>query len=121
MKNPISLDKYKRALQNKDFVCYKGQVTKVVGLTIESIGPDAQVGELCRIINRRMGIEVLAEVVGFRDENVLLMPLGEMTGIGPGNDVISTGSELRVRVGNGLLGRVLDGLGNPIEIGRAHV
>jgi flagellum-specific ATP synthase len=115
MKNPINLDKYKQALQNRDFVCYKGQVTKVVGLTIESVGPDTRVGELCRIINPRMGIEVLAEVVGFRDKNVLLMPLGEMTGIGPGNDVIATGTQLSVRVGNGLLGRVLDGLGNPID------
>jgi len=93
----------------------KGQVTKVVGLTIESAGPETRVGELCRIINPRDDQEVLAEVVGFRDNHVLLMPLGEMTGIGPGNQVIATGAELQVRVGHGLLGRVLDGLGNPID------
>ncbi|HEY8422706.1 MAG TPA: flagellar protein export ATPase FliI [Thermoclostridium sp.] len=112
---PISLDKYKQAISSKRFVCMKGQVTKVVGLTIESAGPETRVGELCRIINPRDDQEVLAEVVGFRDNHVLLMPLGEMTGIGPGNQVIATGAELQVRVGHGLLGRVLDGLGNPID------
>jgi len=112
---PINLDKYKQAISGRRFVCMKGQVTKVVGLTIESAGPETRVGELCRIVNPRSDQEVLAEVVGFRDNHVLLMPLGEMTGIGPGNQVIATGSELRVRVGQGLLGRVLDGLGNPID------
>lgn len=115
MKIPISLDKYKQVISNKRFVCLKGQVTKVVGLTIESTGPETRVGELCRIVNPRTEQEVLAEVVGFRDQNVLLMPLGEMAGIGPGNSVIATGTELRIRVGQGLLGRVLDGLGNPID------
>ncbi|NLM09511.1 MAG: flagellar protein export ATPase FliI [Clostridiaceae bacterium] len=115
MRVQVSLDKYKQAILNKSFVCFKGQVTKVVGLTIESTGPETRVGELCRIVNPRTNREVLAEVVGFRDKNVLLMPLGEMTGIGPGNHVIATGTEFSVRVGQGLLGRVLDGLGNPID------
>ncbi len=111
----INLEKYQKALQAKQFVCFKGQVTKVVGLTIESNGPETHVGELCRIMNPRLGKEVLAEVVGFRDRSVLLMPLGEMTGIAPGNDVVATGMELSVGVSQGLLGRVLDGLGNPMD------
>lgn len=111
----IDLDKYTKALQNKQLLCFKGQVTKVVGLTIESNGPETRIGELCRIINPRMGKEVLAEVVGFRDKSVLLMPLGEMAGIAPGNRVIAAGRELSVSIGEGLLGRVLDGLGNPID------
>ena len=115
MRVEINLDKYRKAISDKNFVCLKGQVTKVVGLTIESSGPETRVGELCRIVNQRTDREVLAEVVGFRDKHVLLMPLGEMTGIGPGNLVIATGTEFRVRVGPGLLGRVLDGLGNPID------
>ena len=115
MRVEINLDKYRKAISDKNFVCLKGQVTKVVGLTIESSGPETRVGELCRIVNQRPDREVLAEVVGFRDKHVLLMPLGEMTGIGPGNLVIATGTEFRVRVGPGLLGRVLDGLGNPID------
>ena len=114
MRVQVSLDKYKQAILNKSFVCFKGQVTKVVGLTIESTGPETRVGELCRIVNPRTNREVLAEVVGFRDKNVLLMPLGEMTGIGPGNHVMQS-TEFSVRVGQGLLGRVLDGLGNPID------
>lgn len=115
MRVEINLDKYRKAISDKNFVCLKGQVTKVVGLTIESSGPETRVGELCRIVNQRTDREVLAEVVGFRDKHVLLMPLGEMTGIGPGNLVIATGTEFRVRVGPGLLGRVLDGLGNTID------
>lgn len=115
MEVKINLDKYKKAVAERRFVCFKGQVTKVVGLTIESKGPETKVGELCRIVNPRTNLEVLAEVVGFRDNHVLLMPLGEMTGIGPGNYVIATGTELKVKVGRGLLGRVLDGLGNPID------
>lgn len=111
----INLEKYRKALQKKQFVCFKGQVTKVVGLTIESNGPETHVGELCRILNPRLNREVLAEVVGFRDRSVLLMPLGEMTGIAPGNDVIATGMELSVGVGPTILGRVLDGLGNPMD------
>jgi flagellum-specific ATP synthase len=111
----INLEKYQKALHTKQFACFKGQVTKVVGLTIESNGPETHVGELCRIMNPRLNREVLAEVVGFRDKSVLLMPLGEMTGIAPGNDVIATGMELSVGAGRTLLGRVLDGLGNPMD------
>ena len=81
---PVNLEKYKKILNDRKFVCFKGQVTKVVGLTIESNGPEANVGDLCRIINARAGKEILAEVVGFKDGSVLLMPLGEMDGIGPG-------------------------------------
>ncbi len=112
---PVNLKKYKEILHIKQFVCFRGQVAKVVGLTIESNGPQTHVGQLCRIINSGSKSEILAEVVGFRDKSVLLMPLGEMDGIGPGSDVIATGMELSVGVGNGLLGRVLDGLGNPID------
>lgn len=111
----INLDKYRKALQTKQLICFKGQVTKVVGLTIESNGPETHIGELCKIMNPRLNREVLAEVVGFRDRSVLLMPLGEMTGIAPGNDVVSTGMELSVGIGKALLGRVLDGLGNPLD------
>ena len=114
MRVQVSLDKYKQAILNKSFVCFKGQVTKVVGLTIESTGPETRVGELCRIVNPRTNREVLAEVVGFRDKNVLLMPLRNDRNWS-WNHVIATGTEFSVRVGQGLLGRVLDGLGNPID------
>lgn len=112
--NNIALDKFHKLLESRDFVRYSGKVTKVVGLTIESEGPETHIGALCHIVAQR-NRRVLAEVVGFKDKSVLLMPIGDMSGIGPGNRVIATNSELQVGVGPGLLGRVLDGLGNPID------
>lgn len=112
--NNINLDKYHRLLKSRSFVRYTGKVTKVVGLTIEAEGPETHVGALCHIVSQQKE-PILAEVVGFRDNNVLLMPIGDMSGIGPGNRVIATNSELQVGVGPKLLGRVLDGLGNPMD------
>jgi len=111
----LDLSKYKAILKEKRFIEYTGKVTKIVGLTIESEGPEADIGELCRLCAPRNETEVYAEVVGFRENKVLLMPLGEMSGIGPGSTVISTNTCLSVGVGSGLVGRVLDGMGNPID------
>ncbi|SHE59322.1 type III secretion system ATPase, FliI/YscN [Thermoanaerobacter uzonensis DSM 18761] len=108
------MDKYRKALQEKRLIQYYGKVSQVIGLTIESTGPLSNIGEICNIktIN---GNTILAEVVGFKEEKVYLMPLGNMEGIGAGSKVIAAGQTLRVNVGNELLGRVLDGLGNPID------
>ncbi|HHV99005.1 MAG TPA: flagellar protein export ATPase FliI [Clostridiaceae bacterium] len=111
----IDFEKYRKLLHSSDFIEYSGKVSKVVGLTIESDGPEANIGELCRIISTRDKKGIEAEVVGFKDNKVLLMPLGDMGGVGPGSIVVSTGSSLKVKVGNCLIGRVLDGLGNPID------
>ncbi len=111
----LNLKKYKEILKNNKFIEYSGKVTKVVGLTIESKGPEVNIGEMCKITSVRSNSAIDAEVVGFRDNNVLLMPLGDMEGVGPGSVVISTGNSLKVGVGEGLLGRVLDGMGNPID------
>lgn len=91
-----------------------GKVKKVVGLTIEVEGLQAFVGELCRIIAGD-GREVLAEVVGFQDNSILLMPLGELTGVAPGSEVEATNKVLTVKVGFDLLGKVLDGLGRGLD------
>ena len=96
-------------------VQYKGRVSKVVGLTIESIGPQVQVGEMCKIFPVKSDVPVMAEVVGFTENAVLLMPLGDMQGISPGATVIASGNSHEVQVGDSLLGRVLDGLGQPID------
>jgi len=114
MNNSITLDKYKKLLETRKFVRYSGKVTKVVGLTIEAEGPETHIGALCNVFaqNNRM---VLAEVVGFKDKKVLLMPIGDMSGIGPGNLVVAADRDLEVGVGQKLLGRVLDGLGNPMD------
>ncbi|MBC7959391.1 MAG: flagellar protein export ATPase FliI [Vallitaleaceae bacterium] len=90
-----------------------GRVTKIVGLTIESLGPNVNMGEVCRIISEDTSL--FAEVVGFRDNRILLMPLGELTGIGLGSVVEALGHALQVSVSDGLLGRIVDGLGKPID------
>ena len=91
-----------------------GKIKRVSGLLVESVGPEVSLGEICMIIGRRQE-EILAEVVGFSDEVVILMPYGEMSGLAPGSRVISTGGTLRVRVGQELLGRILDPVGNPMD------
>lgn len=114
MNNDNLLTKYQRLLDERNFVRYMGKVTKVVGLTIESEGPETHVGALCTIRSRG-NRNVLAEVVGFRDRNVLLMPIGDMSGIGPGSTVSVYHKDLEVAVGESLLGRVLNGLGHPMD------
>ncbi|EPR13076.1 flagellar protein export ATPase FliI [Ruminiclostridium papyrosolvens] len=110
----VNLIKYREALKSKEYIDYIGKVSKVVGLTIESDGPQVSIGNLCNI-HIPGGNRLKAEVVGFKDEKVLLMPLGEMLGIGPGSTVSANGDILKVAVGPELIGRVLDGLGNPID------
>jgi flagellum-specific ATP synthase len=92
-----------------------GRVVQLIGLVVESEGPLASLGEVCRIQSGRKEGETLAEVVGFRNHHLLLMPLGEIHGIHPGSEVIATGAPLRVAVGSALKGRVIDGLGNPLD------
>ena len=92
-----------------------GRVVQLIGLVVESEGPVAAVGEVCRIQSSRHDGVALAEVVGFRNHHLLLMPLGEIRGIHPGAEVIATGSPLRVGVGSALKGRVIDGLGKPLD------
>lgn len=109
------LYKYKDVLENVSLIKYSGKVSQVIGLTIESLGPAVKLGELCYIYPLKGMIPIKAEVVGFKNTKVLLMPLGEMEGIGPGSKVVATGETLTVGVGDELLGRILDGLGNPID------
>lgn len=111
----IDLDKYFNILNDVNLVQYSGSVTRVVGLTIESKGPGVELGEICKIYPLKSKEPIVAEVVGFKEENVILMPLGEMEGIGPGSRVMATGRTLEVKVGENLLGKVLDGLGNPMD------
>lgn len=113
----FNVDKYLAAVNEIDPFQQLGRVTQVVGLLIESHGPRVNLGDLCYISSPQENIVLPAEVVGFRQNSVLLMPLGEMHGIGPGCSVISARRTLRVSVGHQLLGRVLDGLGNPIDGG----
>lgn len=92
----------------------RGKVTQVVGLVVESNGPNARVGDLCYIETGARD-PIRAEVVGFRGDRTLLMPLGELSGVRAGCEVLGAGHCIRVPVGSGLLGRTLDGLGDPID------
>ncbi len=108
-------DKYMDAIDKMDTLSYNGKVTEVAGLVIKSLGPRAAVGDVCDIINPNNSIPIKAEVVGFKDNYTLLMPLGFMQGIVPGARVVSNNKPLSVGVGDELLGRVIDGLGNPMD------
>ncbi|MDA8146734.1 MAG: FliI/YscN family ATPase [Thermaerobacter sp.] len=103
-----------RSVRETDPILLHGRVDQVIGLTIESHGPTVSLGELCHLQSRG-GAQVPAEVVGFRGSKVILMPLGEMEGIGPGSEVVASGTGFRVGVGPALAGRVLDALGRPID------
>ncbi len=115
LKSNFDLGKYRQTLENGSYIKYCGKVSQVVGLTIESCGPAVNIGELCYIHTNRKENRIMAEVVGFKNDKVLLMPLGDMSGVGSGSLVVAAGHSLRVRVGEALIGRVLDGLGNPID------
>ena len=96
-------DKY-RQLADKKYFNQLGKVVKIVGLTIESVGPDAKLNDLCRIIlDQETGNSVMVEVVGFRDKRLLLMPFDNVEGIGVGCIVENTGHPLTVKVGDALL------------------
>ncbi len=97
-----------------------GKVTKVIGLTVEAKGITAGVGEVCDILVPGESEPVTTEVVGFKEEASILMPLGELRGICPGCQVLPRGQPLTVQVGEALLGKVLDGLGRPMDGSRLH-
>ena len=104
-----------RRVQTTQVVRNHGRVVQLIGLVIESEGPLCAVGEICRIESAHHDGFTLAEVVGFRDHHVLLMPLGEIHGIHPGSEVVALGATLQIPVGESLKGRVIDGLGNPLD------
>lgn len=108
----LDVEKYKHFLGQAQAIRTSGSVRQVIGLVIESNGPTSSIGEMC-MIHGEEGKKIPAEVVGFRDEKVLLMPLGKMEGIHPGCKVFNTCRPLKVNVSVKMLGRVLDGLGNP--------
>lgn len=112
--NQIEYDKY-WSLLDRNFNSQYGKVVKVVGLTVESIGPDASLHDLCLITSSDKKHVIKAEVIGFRDEKLLLMPFDDVTGIGIGSTVECTNEPLCVAVGPDLLGKTLDGVGHPIE------
>ncbi|EOS46251.1 flagellar protein export ATPase FliI [Lachnospiraceae bacterium JLR.KK009] len=111
-----NLEKYKQ-LADKNYYRHLGKVVKIVGLTIESVGPNAKLSDLCRIIvDKNKDISIMAEVVGFRDKRLLLMPYESVDGLGVGCIVENTGHPLSVYVGDEMLGHTLDGMGRPTDV-----
>ncbi|NQT30063.1 MAG: flagellar protein export ATPase FliI [Candidatus Saganbacteria bacterium] len=111
----IDFEKYHKAIERADLVRVIGKVVQVVGLIIEAQVGGVSVGDICSIRLEKENRESLAEVVGFREKRVLLMPLGSTSGISPGSQVVAAGKPLMVRVSEDVLGRVLNGLGQPVD------
>lgn len=107
--------KYLTKLNEINSIKEIGKIVEVSGLIIISDGPESSIGDLCHIYIKNTPKPIWAEVVGFREGKILLMPLGSMDGLQPGAIVVNTGSPMKVKVGEKLLGRVLDGLGRPID------
>ncbi len=111
------LDRCRQAVRHVDSVRRNSKVDQIIGMVIESTGPVVDIGTICRVYNARQEDWICAETVGFKGNRVLLMPFGELTGVVRGSVVESTGDVLRVPVGDDLIGRVIDGFGNPIDGG----
>ena len=111
----LRFDKYHQCLDATCTMQANGTVTNIVGLVIEAQGPLSRLGTVCDIFTKGDMRKISAEVLGFRDDKVMMMPLEEMRGIGPGCPIVARQQRAVIPVGKGLLGRVIDGLGNPID------
>lgn len=111
----FKLEEYSEIIKQTNPMREIGKIIEIIGLIIEADGPKSSIGDLCYIYNNSDEDPVWAEVVGFRQSKILLMPLGSMEGLQPGAIVVNTGSAMKIKVGEQLLGRVLDGLGRPID------
>ncbi len=110
----VTFERLEKMMDKTTLALKMGKVKKVIGLIIHAVGLKVFIGEVCDILIGEDN-KISAEVVGFQDESVLLMPLGDVQGIGPGCLVLPTGSALKVKVGDALLGTTVDGLGNPMD------
>lgn len=110
----VEFDKILGGLEELEMTTVHGRITETVGMLIKAVVPGVKIGEICLV--KRAGDPLLAEVVGFTRDEVFLSPLGEMTGVGPSSEVVPTYLPLRIKVGANLLGRVLNGLGEPLDV-----
>lgn len=112
----------REAVKQADLFRYQGKIEKIIGMTIEASGPEANIGDVCRIYRKGEGGRVsdrfiYGEVVGFNNGKVMLMPYTDIEGIGPGSIVDNTGRQLQVGVGDALVGRIINAIGQPIDGG----
>jgi FliI/YscN family ATPase len=110
----VDLTRYFDALQRAETVRWTGTVTALVGLLVESSGPAAAIGDFCEVLTAN-GRRIRMQVIGFRNDRVLSMPLEETDGLQLGDPIVARGAEAKAAVGRGLLGRVLDGFGKPLD------
>lgn len=108
-----SIEKLLNQLEDVELTTVHGRITEVVGMLIRAVIPQVKMGEVCLI--KRAGEPLAAEVVGFTKDEVILSPLGDMKGIGPSSEVVPMRMPMHIKVGENLLGRVLDGLGKPLD------
>ncbi len=111
----IDLSRYENILKRMNPIRVNGKVSEIIGLMVQGNGPAASIGEVCGIVPVNSDVPVEAEVVGFKNGRVLLMPLESIQGLSPGCKILSMGHKAGIGVGKGLLGRVINGLGNPID------
>jgi flagellum-specific ATP synthase len=114
LKPTIKWDKYQEALRACQPVKMEGKIVKVAGIVAQANGPGMSIGSLCCIKNSS-GQSMQAEVIGFNDKRVIVMPFGEMRGIEPGSRIVDINKNPSIKVGKAYLGRIVDGLGNPID------
>jgi flagellum-specific ATP synthase len=110
----VDFEKAKELINDFQPIIQKGKVDKVIGMTIEAVGLTARIGEICKIYTTSSKY-ILSEVVGFRDEKVVIVPYDDLEGIAPGSLIEATNEILHVEVGESLQGRILDGLGRPMD------
>lgn len=115
MQLELNLENYLDAIARGNSIQCNGRITKVVGLILEANGPASSIGCVCDVITKDQNVKISAEILGFRDNIVLLMPLEEVHGIGPGSTVVAKTEKAYVPVGPNLLGRIIDGMGQPID------
>jgi flagellum-specific ATP synthase len=111
----MDFEKYHRIIKGTNPFSVYGKVSEIIGLLVKGYNPETFIGEMCRIYPNGNNRTIGAEVVGFREEKVLLMPFGNLDSVGPGCRILSTGKKSNVKVGHNLLGRVIDGMGNPLD------
>jgi len=111
------LNKYRQILSLADLYTRMGKIDKIVGMTIEATGIECNIGDVCQIMIDAQKGAVLAEVVGFREDKILMMPYGDIEGIGQGSKVRNTGAPLKIKVSPELIGRTVDALGYPLDGG----
>src|ERR1700674_2410891 len=113
MDDGIDFNNLSQQMEDIELTTVHGRITEVIGMLIKAVVPQVKMGEVCMI--KREGEPLMAEVVGFTKDEIFLSPLGEMSGIGPSSEVIPMRMPLNIKVGPNLLGRVLDGLGRPLD------